>query len=56
MMVHGDDQITAGENAAAVGMPRRTAWPDFVPGEMAERFLQENLQTEKVIKAELEPI
>ena len=35
---------------------RRTAWPDFVPEEMAERFLNENQQVQKVVGAELEQI
>ena len=52
MMVHGAEQITSNES----GQPRRNAWPDFVPLEMAERFLNENEQVEKVTKAELEPI
>ena len=34
----------------------RNAWPAFVPAEMAERFLNENTQVEKVTNAELEPI
>ena len=37
-------------------MARRNAWPDFVPNEMAERFLNENEQVNKVVQAELEPI
>ena len=38
MMVHGADQITPTE----AGQTRRNAWPDFVPVDMAERFLNEN--------------
>ena len=52
MMVHGADQVTPVET----GIARRNAWPDFVPNEMAERFLNENEQVDKVVKAELEPI
>ena len=52
MMVHGAEQITPTE----AGQARRNAWPDFVPVEMAERFLNENEQVDKVINAELEPI
>ena len=52
MMVHGAEQITPNES----GQSRRNAWPDFVPAEMAERFMNENVQVENVVKAELEPI
>ena len=52
MMVHVADQLTPSES----GVARRNAWPDFVPSEMAERFLCENEQVNKVVQAELEPI
>ena len=52
MMVHGAEQITPTE----AGQARRNAWPDFVPVDMAERFLNENEQVDKVVNAELEPI
>ena len=45
MMVHGADQVTPQE----AGVARRNAWPDFVPNEMAERFLNENEQVNKVV-------
>ena len=52
MMVHAAEQMSEPEP----GVAKRNAWPDFVPTEMAERFIHENAQVEKVIQAELEPI
>ena len=52
MMVHSAEQMSSDNSAHA----RRSAWPDFVPAEMAERFIVENQQTDKVVNAELEPI
>lgn len=54
MMVHEAEQIPM-QDGESRG-PRRTAWPDFVPEEMAERFINENQQVEKVVAAELEQI
>jgi len=44
MMVHGADQpvTTTAANLMQTGVSRRNAWPEFVPNEMAERFLNEN--------------
>ena len=44
MMVHGADQpvTTTAANLMQAGVSRRNAWPEFVPNEMAERFLNEN--------------
>lgn len=52
MMVHAAEQMSEPEP----GVAKRNAWPDFVPSEMAERFIHENEQVEKVVHAELEPI
>ena len=52
MMVHGNEQVGESEP----GQQKRSAWPDFVPEQMARRFMHENEQVEKVVHAELEPI
>ena len=47
MMVHQTEQLLVDSETG--DRPKRTAWPDFVPEQMATRFINENQQTEKVV-------